>query len=203
VYLKLRRLVQSYLCVTALKLECRFSDARSAAFYALFRDCKSVKARYRRAMACKGMGDLPECLIDLYTLLALEPTNADARGAFEETLTLYDVAGKQTVDVPTAVECGSPPAHGAMSAASRSPLITDDAPSLQHPHGGITAPERRQAPLQVTRACSGCSARKARQDVKSCAQVRPLLGFAQLHRLSATQCKTAAYCSKACQRADW
>ncbi|KAJ7495214.1 hypothetical protein FB451DRAFT_1360112 [Mycena latifolia] len=75
----------SNLAAAYLKLK-EFKLARDAAHEMLKRDYRSVKARYRRTVATKGMGILPPCLIDLYSVLITDTENTEGRSMLLETL---------------------------------------------------------------------------------------------------------------------
>ncbi|KAJ7019107.1 hypothetical protein C8F04DRAFT_1148975 [Mycena alexandri] len=158
-----------------------FQAALSSAQNALTLDCRSVKARYRRAMAHKGMGQLAECLLDLYSTLIIDPTTKEARVSFKEMLQTYNVPGKKTLNPVTVLTCNYPPAHGSMPSVSSVTITTDSNPTASRRPTG-----KDSFPLRINVSCSGCGSTKERKDVKVC-----------------KTCKTAAYCNKDCQRADW
>ncbi|KAF7356113.1 RNA polymerase II-associated protein 3 [Mycena venus] len=172
------------LSVAYLKLK-EFSAAHSAAHNALLLDCRSVKARYRRAMARKGQGLLGTCLIDLYSVLITDPANKDARTAFTETLRVYDVPGKQTLNSQNFLAHDNPPAYGSLSSTAH---ITRPPARAAAPNTAARTSHTTKYPhaVQITVSCAACGNARPRNVVKVC-----------------RQCKTAAYCKKECQRAHW
>ncbi|KAJ7146639.1 hypothetical protein C8R44DRAFT_724387 [Mycena epipterygia] len=149
------------LAAAYLKLE-KFKLARGAAHDALKHDCRSAKARYRRAIASKGMGFFPPCLIDLYNVLVMDPKNTEARSTLIETLRTFE----------------TPP-----TTMGNERLSSDIIPALDFPHAyglqvSIVSASKQRRPEPVPRetmrksmSCSGCSALKDRSDVKFCKKV--------------------------------
>ncbi|KAJ7852205.1 hypothetical protein B0H14DRAFT_810833 [Mycena olivaceomarginata] len=72
----------SNLAAAFLKLG-QFESAQSAAHTALQRDPKSVKARYRRALARRESGRIAEALMDLATLLSIHPDHKEGSFALQ------------------------------------------------------------------------------------------------------------------------
>ncbi|KAJ7511117.1 hypothetical protein B0H11DRAFT_2268952 [Mycena galericulata] len=169
----------SNLAMAYLKLE-KFDLARWAAKDALMRDPGSIKARYRRAMAFKGLGLFPDCLLNLYSILAKSPAQAEARSLFVETISIYNsTVSKKMLSPVDILRADDPPAHGSVLTA----------PST--PHARISAPSRsieRASPAAALKemACGACATLKTREDVAAC-----------------SGCKIAVYCNRACQRVDW
>ncbi|KAJ7662799.1 hypothetical protein DFH06DRAFT_1129016 [Mycena polygramma] len=104
------------LAATYLKLE-RFEQAENAAVEALKRDRTSIKARFRRAMAVRSQGSLDVCILELYTVLVMDPGNAEVRSVFSETLRMYDKPGKSTPNLNAISELDTVPLHGSADTA--------------------------------------------------------------------------------------
>ncbi|KAJ7829664.1 hypothetical protein B0H14DRAFT_3465489 [Mycena olivaceomarginata] len=92
------------------KLE-RFETAETTAHRALELDPTSVKARYRRAMARRALGKLPESLLDLYSLLVTDPGNREARSAYAAVLEIYNLEGKRCLSEIEIFIANAPAAH--------------------------------------------------------------------------------------------
>ncbi|KAJ7925402.1 hypothetical protein B0H13DRAFT_2314616 [Mycena leptocephala] len=80
----------SNLAATFLKLE------KSTARDALRCDPRAIKARYRRVMARKGLGDFAKALVDLTSLLTTSPGHANV--AVEEISDLHRASGAHYLD---------------------------------------------------------------------------------------------------------
>ncbi|KAJ7759784.1 hypothetical protein DFH07DRAFT_1060173 [Mycena maculata] len=171
-----------YLCnlsAAYLKLR-RFKGAESAAHTALIREPKSIKARYRRSVAKREQGRSLEALVDLSSVLAVSPGNAEALGAFQEISDRLLAGGTRRLcfheivasDYPAAF---APPIPVRMSLST--PIeIPPSIEALEDPDSGFI-------PLSHRRICQTCKAIKRRQKMK--------------------QCRNAMYCNKTCQRAHW
>ncbi|KAJ7713901.1 hypothetical protein B0H14DRAFT_2644607 [Mycena olivaceomarginata] len=99
------------LAAALLKLG-RFETAETTAHRALELDSTSVKARYRRAMARRALGKLPESLLDLYSLLVTDPGNREARSAYAAVLEIYNLEGKRCLGEIEIFIAKAPAAHG-------------------------------------------------------------------------------------------
>ncbi|KAJ7120345.1 hypothetical protein C8R44DRAFT_174528 [Mycena epipterygia] len=131
-------------------------------------------------MAVKGLGLFAHCLLDLSSILAKSPVNAEARFLFVETIQIYNsTVSKETFSPADILRADAPATHGsALTAAST-------------PHAQISAPIRsieRASPAAALKqmACGACATLKIREDVATC-----------------SGCKIAVYCNRACQRVDW
>ncbi|KAJ7510937.1 hypothetical protein B0H11DRAFT_1035508 [Mycena galericulata] len=148
-----------------------FEQARSAAEFVLVRDPKSSEARYRRAMAAKGSGAISVCLMELYTLLVMDPGNALARSTFIETLR----GGKNTVSPNYIPLLDEFPVHGSNATV----------PRTHHPDLPVgkrrTVRESRGATGKKVVRCGGCLVLKEAREVKVC-----------------KACGSAAFCTPEC-----
>ncbi|KAJ7250742.1 hypothetical protein C8J57DRAFT_1474851 [Mycena rebaudengoi] len=174
-----------YLCnlaATYLKLR-QFLPAQISAHMALMRDPRSVKARYRRAMARRGLGNIPEALVDLASLLTTAPTHGEAMSAFAELLSVQNVPGSRRMSPENILAADFPPAYGSMSPGVASIQPSD---SLR-PVSDFTSWQDmdRLPPIQLS-TCRTCKTTKSRDEIKTC-----------------QKCKRATYCNSTCQRADW
>ncbi|KAJ7878027.1 hypothetical protein B0H13DRAFT_2346820 [Mycena leptocephala] len=167
----------SNLAAAYLKLQ-RFDLAQRAAHDALLRDCRSLKARYRRAMARRGLGLLPHCLVDLSGVLATHPTNTEARIAFNDTLRMHDSAGKPRLSVAEIRRLDFPPAHGSTLTAPADSCLRPSASSVKIP------PPQKKKRGKVP--CNGCHEK----------QVYPE------EAVYCQKCGTSPYCNEGCKRKD-
>ncbi|KAJ7151937.1 hypothetical protein C8R46DRAFT_1357573 [Mycena filopes] len=172
----------SNLSAAYLKLG-RFPQAESAANTSLIRDPRSVKARYRRAMARKEQGHLAEALVDLTSLLTTSPGNTEAATALREISALYVASGEETISLEDVVIADFPHAFGSPSvleiprATQATPLSTD---------GRLPPGTPSQRSFGLYGMCTSCKITKDRKDMKTC-----------------QKCKRVTYCNATCQRADW
>ncbi|KAF7335104.1 hypothetical protein MVEN_02261000 [Mycena venus] len=106
----------------------RFEDAEASASTALGLDPKLVEARYARAMARKGRGNVRAAIVDLTTVLELAPDNASAQAA------LRDLQAEQE-DPPASTSASDAPAtsNKAASASDEAPAASAPAPSTSEP----------------------------------------------------------------------
>ncbi|KAJ7433201.1 hypothetical protein B0H11DRAFT_771335 [Mycena galericulata] len=162
-----------------LKLE-KFDLARQAAQKALERDPTTIKARYRRAMALKGLGLFSDCLLDLYSILAKSPAHAEARSLFVETISIYNsTVSKKMFSPADILRADDPPAHGSALTAPSTPRAQISAPSRSIERASPAAALKEMA-------CGACATRKTREEVAAC-----------------SGCKIAVYCNRDCQSVDW
>ncbi|KAJ7482541.1 hypothetical protein FB451DRAFT_1441898 [Mycena latifolia] len=166
----------SNLAAAYLKLQ-RFELAQDAAHNALMRDCRSVKARYRRSMARRGLGLLPHCLVDLSSVLAMEPAQREARAAFVESMHMHDSAGNPSLSVAEVRRMDFPPAHGSALTAPASPDNRPSVSQAQRPAG---------ASKDTKVMCNGCHSKF----------LNPV------EAIYCPKCGTSPYCNEACRRAD-
>ncbi|KAJ7719122.1 hypothetical protein B0H16DRAFT_410523 [Mycena metata] len=167
----------SNLAAAYLKLQ-NFESAQTAAHDALLIDCHSVKARYRRAMARRGLGLLAHSIVDLSSAVITDPLSREVRSAFLETMRMYETPGKHTLGVNELRTIDFPPAHGSVLAAP----VTKDLPPP------VFSTETREAPsVQSPVFCNGCHMQTLDPE----------------QALYCTKCGTSPYCNAACQRADW
>ncbi|KAJ6600256.1 hypothetical protein DFH09DRAFT_1497619 [Mycena vulgaris] len=108
----------SNLAAAYLELQ-EFTLALETSHIALLRDATYIAARYRRAMARKGLGLLLQCLIDLYTIITMDPADSKARYAFSQTWRMCDSAieGTQLLGSHEIAKIAFPPAYGAKPGA--------------------------------------------------------------------------------------
>ncbi|KAJ7318763.1 hypothetical protein DFH08DRAFT_971128 [Mycena albidolilacea] len=74
----------------------RFEEAEAEASTALGLDPKLVEARYARAMARKGRGNVRGAIVDLTTVVELAPENASAQSALRDLETERDASPAST-----------------------------------------------------------------------------------------------------------
>jgi hypothetical protein len=135
---------------------------------ALVRDPRSVKARYRRAMARRGLGNIPEALVDLASLLTTAPTHGEAMSAFAELLSVQNVPGSRRMSPENILAADFPPAYGSMSPGVASIQPSD---SLR-PVSDFTSWQDmdRLPPIQLS-TCRTCKTTKSRDEIKTCQKV--------------------------------
>ncbi|KAJ7017693.1 hypothetical protein C8F04DRAFT_426155 [Mycena alexandri] len=161
-----------YLCnlsAVYLKLR-RFKDAESAAHTALIRDPKSIKARYRRAVAKReqgGTGSL-EALVDLSSLLSVSPGNTEALGTFQDISDSLLRGGPRRLCFHEILDAAYPPAVAppvqvttTSSTVIEMPLATE---ALEDPDSGFI-------PSSYRCICQSCKAIKRRQKMRQCSAV--------------------------------
>ncbi|KAJ7477747.1 hypothetical protein B0H11DRAFT_1287046 [Mycena galericulata] len=150
----------SNLAAAYLKLG-QFESAQSAAHTALQRDPKSVKARYRRALARRESGQIAEALMDLATLLSIHPDHKEGSSAFANFLAAHAAAGSKQLSPDEIVAADSPHAFGHFVK-----------PSNQN--GSTVRVNISAAYPSIPRqcVCDSCKARKDRSEMKTCSKVR-------------------------------
>ncbi|KAJ7939800.1 hypothetical protein B0H13DRAFT_1941031 [Mycena leptocephala] len=165
----------------------RYETAETTAHRALELDPTSVKARYRRAMARRASGKLPESLLDLYSLIVTDPRNRDARSAYAAVLEIYDLEGKRCLSEIEIFIANAPAAHGSGLTSFHMGTLNDTVGAVLQPSSRTPKPRYKPA-VEVTEMiqCGGCECWRPRGDVRFC-----------------TLCKRAAYCNQRCQRTDW
>ncbi|GLB35584.1 hypothetical protein LshimejAT787_0211490 [Lyophyllum shimeji] len=89
--------LMSNLAAAYLKLE-EYVGAEVAASTALKYDPRMIKARYRRGLARKGMGQYKAALVDFRTVLEQDPTKNEAREQLKITEALYLELGDDDYD---------------------------------------------------------------------------------------------------------
>ncbi|KAJ7739369.1 hypothetical protein B0H16DRAFT_1729463 [Mycena metata] len=163
-----------------LKLK-RFKDAESAAHTALIREPKSIKARYRRAVARREQGHNLEALVDLSSLLAVSPGNAQALAVFQEISDeLLLAGGTRRLCFHQIIDADYPPTSAPPVVVTTSlPMPIALPPSIEGPGSGFIS----SGHLCI---CQTCKSVKRRQKMRQCAA-----------------CGNAMYCDKVCQRANW
>ncbi|KAJ7603878.1 hypothetical protein DFH06DRAFT_1255942 [Mycena polygramma] len=164
----------SNLAAAYLKLN-KFSEAVDAAHAALLKDPRAFKPRYRRAMGRKGLGLHPECLIDLASVLTLEPGNADANREFDAVEAICQQE-RRLFNSEQIAAADFPPMFGPSG-------MTDEAVGAATT--SAVPPPRRTGGTHIE-ICFLCRAKKLRKKIKTC-----------------TKCMAVKYCSVDCQRADW
>ncbi|KAJ7933260.1 hypothetical protein B0H13DRAFT_1953408 [Mycena leptocephala] len=172
------------LAAALLKLE-QFETAETKAHRALELDPTSVKARYRRAMARRALGKLPESLLDLYSLLVTDPGNREARSAYAAVLEIYNLEGKRCLSEIEIFIANAPAAHVSRLTSFPMGTVNDTVGVVLQ---ASSRKPRYRPTVEVTEMiqCGGCECSKPRGEVRFC-----------------TLCKRAAYCNQACQRTDW
>ncbi|KAJ7660171.1 hypothetical protein DFH06DRAFT_1193927 [Mycena polygramma] len=183
--------VATYFCNLAaayLKLE-RWHAAQEAGRRALLLEPRSFKARYRRAMARKGLKLIPQALVDIAGLLTADPGNAQAKAEFTVLAGIHQRAGGGALEPNEVLAADFPHAYGS---PSNPPLRNSDDPhQMSRPFfykvDADEAPGYAAIrPGVVVSACITCKETKDKKDLKTC-----------------RKCSQANYCSVECQRADW
>ncbi|KAK7055991.1 hypothetical protein R3P38DRAFT_3253935, partial [Favolaschia claudopus] len=139
---------------TALLHLGKFVDAEKQASTALNLDPKLVEARYARAMARKGRGNLRGAIVDFQTVLELAPDNVSAQAALQDLQAEQAAAATAastsapeptpssapSEDAPPSAEPSNPPANDAAApppppaASTEDPTAgADDSASLANP----------------------------------------------------------------------
>ncbi|KAJ6488987.1 hypothetical protein C8R45DRAFT_993335 [Mycena sanguinolenta] len=112
----------------------RFKDAEASASIALGLDPKLVEARYARAMARKGCGNVRGAIVDLTTVLELAPDNASAQAALRDLEAERDAppASTSASDPPppaTADEAAATSGEGTTASDEAAPAADPPAPT--------------------------------------------------------------------------
>ncbi|KAF7326488.1 hypothetical protein MVEN_02612300 [Mycena venus] len=130
----------------------RFEDAEASASTALGLDPKLVEARYARAMARKGRGNVRAAIVDLTTVLELAPDNASAQAA------LRDLQAEQE-DPPASTSASDAPAtsNKAASASDEAPAAPEPAPSTSEPTASASGAGPSTAPAPAADADADAS----------------------------------------------
>ncbi|KAJ7726435.1 hypothetical protein DFH07DRAFT_237026 [Mycena maculata] len=179
----------SNLSATHLKLN-KYHAAQEAARRALILEPRSFKARYRRAMARKGLNLVPEALVDIAALLTADPENAQTRTEFAALLEIQQRTGMRPLEPDAIIALAFPHAHGSASNPPRPNLATDPHqmslplffqvdPDAKPGRGAI-------APGVIVSACMTCQVATNKKSLRTCAK-----------------CRKVNYCSVECQRSDW
>ncbi|KAJ7465348.1 hypothetical protein B0H11DRAFT_2049595 [Mycena galericulata] len=165
----------------------KFALAETAAHTSLVRDARSIKARFRRAMARKELGRLAEALV-LASLLTTAPMNPEGLNAYREISAAYAASKGPRISPEDIVEADFPAAYGSVLKMKFERATPSSVPPQgYYPLGNLGTPPDpgRTDPLMFA-TCRACKASKNRNDIKTC-----------------RKCQRANYCNAACQRADW
>lgn len=172
-------------------------QAQEAADMALQLDYTLIKARYRRAMALRGLDHNMHSIVDLSTVLVLDPKNAAGRSNLIQGLKVHVDSKLRAISTGDLLEVDDPPAYGTHLTAPKPEGYTlpPILPIELSQAGPTTKPE------DVKLGCSGCTVMKPRKKVKRCEKVRDFT----FPRPSSTlvQCRVVVYCDASCQRKDW
>ncbi|KAJ6451827.1 hypothetical protein C8R47DRAFT_1169704 [Mycena vitilis] len=109
--------VATYFCNLAaayLKLE-RWHAAQEAGRRALLLEPRSFKARYRRAMARKGLKLISQALVDIAGVLTADPGNAQAKAEFAVLAEIHQRAGGGALEPNEMLAADFPHAYGSPS----------------------------------------------------------------------------------------
>ncbi|KAJ7024056.1 hypothetical protein C8F04DRAFT_1303374 [Mycena alexandri] len=174
-----------YLCnlsAAYLKLR-RFKDAEFAAHTALIREPKSIKARYRRAVAKREQGRSLEALVDLASLLAVSPDNTEVLGTSREISNCILRGGTRRLCFHDILDAAYPPVVAPPVQVTTSPSTAIGMPLVTE---GLEKPDSGFIPSSDYCICQTCQAVKRRRKMRTCAA-----------------CGNTMYCDKVCQRANW
>ncbi|KAJ7715180.1 hypothetical protein B0H16DRAFT_1616786 [Mycena metata] len=166
-----------------------YPAAQDAAQRALILDPRSVKARYRRAMARKGLNLIPEALVDIAGVLTADPGNSQARTELAILVEIQCMAGRRPLEPEQILAANFPHAYGSTSNPPvRNPsdphqmllpffykAYPDEVPTIATINPGV-----------VPSGCIACKVIKDKKDLKTC-----------------QKCRRAEYCNVECQRAHW
>ncbi|KAJ7865633.1 hypothetical protein B0H14DRAFT_406455 [Mycena olivaceomarginata] len=176
------------LAAADLKLE-MYHAAQDAAQRALTLDPRSVKARYRRAMARKGLNLIPEALVDIAGVLTADPGNSQAKTELANLVEIQCMAGRRPLEPEQILAANFPPAYGS---TSNPPVRNPSDPhQMSLPFFYKAYPDEVPAiaainPGVVPSGCITCKAIKDKKDLKTC-----------------KKCRRVEYCNVECQRANW
>ncbi|KAJ6536009.1 hypothetical protein DFH09DRAFT_1283933 [Mycena vulgaris] len=179
----------SNLAATYLKLS-KYHAAQEAARKALVLDPRSFKARYRRAMARKGLNLIPEALVDIAGVLTADPTNSQARTEFAALVEIQNRTGMRPLEPSAILALDFPHAYGSISNPPR-PNLTD-LHQLSVPFFFKVSADEKPGnaaiePGVIVGACMTCQVTMdKKKNLRACGK-----------------CRRANYCSVECQRADW
>ncbi|KAJ7174775.1 hypothetical protein C8R46DRAFT_93711 [Mycena filopes] len=178
----------SNLAAVYLKLT-RYSAAEEAARRALVLEPRLWKARYRRAMARKGLNSIPAALVDIAGVLTANPANAEARAAFDALVVLQTETGMRPLEAAQIVAFDMPHAYG----SSSNPPLQNHAdphqlslPCIRKIEVDEAAGHAALDPDLVVSACMTCKRTNDKKNLKTC-----------------KKCRRANYCNAECQRVDW
>ncbi|KAJ7247980.1 hypothetical protein C8J57DRAFT_1724362 [Mycena rebaudengoi] len=87
-----------------------YMEAQEAADMALQLDYTLIKARYRRAMALRGLNHNTHSIVDLSTVLVLDPKNAAARSNLIQGLKVHVDSKLRAISTGDLLEVEDPPA---------------------------------------------------------------------------------------------
>ncbi|KAJ7481019.1 hypothetical protein B0H11DRAFT_2023898 [Mycena galericulata] len=179
----------SNLAAAYLKLN-KYHAAQEAARRALILEPRSSKARYRRAMARKGLNLIPEALVDIAGVLTADPTNPQARTEFAALVKIQKNTGMRHLEPSQILSLDSPHAYGSDANPPR-PNRTSDLHQMSCPFFfKVDADEKPgHAALEPgvrVSACMTCQVSTNKKDLRTCGK-----------------CRRANYCSVKCQRSDW
>ncbi|KAJ7238358.1 hypothetical protein C8J57DRAFT_1295622 [Mycena rebaudengoi] len=179
----------SNLAAAYLKLS-KYHAAQEAARKALLLEPRSFKARFRRAMARKGLNLIPEALVDIAGLLTGDPSNSQARTEFEALVEIQKTTGMRPLEPEAILSRDFPHAYGSTSNPPRENVATDPHQTSLPFFFKVDADEKPgHAALQpgmIVSACMTCQISTNKKDLRTCGK-----------------CRRANYCSVSCQRADW
>ncbi|KAJ7364516.1 hypothetical protein DFH08DRAFT_1073200 [Mycena albidolilacea] len=133
-------------------------------------------------MAARGLDYNMHSIVDLSTILVLDPKNADARSNLLSGLQVHINSKLRAISTGDSLKVDDPPAYGTHLTAPRPAVyILPDVLPIEMSHA---VPSTK--PENVELACSGCLVMKPRKKVKRC-----------------EKCRTSVYCDARCQRKDW
>ncbi|KAJ7169363.1 hypothetical protein C8R43DRAFT_982900 [Mycena crocata] len=179
----------SNLAAAYLKLR-KYPAAQEAARRALILEPRSFKARYRRAMARKGMNLIPEALVDIAGVLTADPANSEARIEFAALVQIQNKTGRRPLEPEDVLRLDFPHAYGSSANPPRSTLTTDlhrmSLPFFYKVDIGEKPGSAAVEPGVKISGCMTCGLTVNKKKLKTC-----------------QKCRRANYCSVECQRADW
>ncbi|KAJ7828461.1 hypothetical protein B0H14DRAFT_2812030 [Mycena olivaceomarginata] len=178
----------SNLAAAFLKLG-RYQSAQIVAGKALHLEPRSFKARYRRAMARKGLNLIQAALVDIAGVLTANPSNSQARAELACLMEMQSKSGRRPLEPDSILAADFPHAYGSNS----NPPLQNPADPHQmslpffYKSPADSKPQSVEInPGVVVSACMTCKVTKDKKNLKTC-----------------RKCRNVNYCNKTCQRADW
>ncbi|KAJ7889840.1 hypothetical protein B0H14DRAFT_2691054 [Mycena olivaceomarginata] len=162
----------SNLAAAFLKLG-RYQSAQIVAGKALHLEPRSFKARYRRAMARKGLNLIQAALVDIAGVLTANPSNSQARAELACLMEMQSKSGRRPLEPDSILAADFPHAYGNPA----------DPHQMSLPFFYKSPADSKPQSVEIN---PGVVVTKDKKDLKTC-----------------RKCRNVNYCNKTCQRADW
>ncbi|KAJ7613829.1 hypothetical protein DFH06DRAFT_1241853 [Mycena polygramma] len=165
-----------------------YSVAQDAATKALRLEPRALKARYRRAIARKHIGLVPDAMIDILSVLTTDPSNTEAKAELQILVDIQKKADRR-LSPEEILDADEPHAYGSLENPPRANY--KDLHQLQLPFFLEVPPPpdnlaKNNGAAALHGACHFCKTPKKIKNLKTC-----------------RKCHRVNYCSAECQRAEW